>query len=892
MSQPNSRSVAPFRAVRPNTPVSYAIAAAALAGAILVRYVFDPWMGDTLPLVTLFGAVAAAAWVGGMRAAALVTVLGYIVCAYLFIEPRGTVTFPNPGTLIGLLAYLFTCALIIGFSEMTRSAQRRASEQSELLRVTLHSIGDAVITTDVAGRVTYMNAVAEDLTGWTQAEAVAHPLDDVFRIVNEDTRQPVENPATKALREGVVVGLANHTVLIRKDGGDSPIDDSAAPIRDELGRLSGCVLIFRDVSAQRRLQRDRAGQLLTARLLASIVESSDDAILSKSLDGTIQSWNRGAERLFGYSAAEAIGRHISLVIPPERIAEEDDIVANLKAGRRIDHFETERVRADGSRLLVSLTISPIKDDDGTVIGASKIVRDVTRQREAEQRERRLLSETAAVNAKFQALVDQSTDFIGICDLNGVSIFINRAGLALVGLADLDEARHAPVKDFFFPEDQPRIVDEFLPSVLARGHGEVDVRFRNFKTGEARWMAYKVVTLPGADGQPMGFATVSQDMTERRQLEDNLRSLAADLSEADRRKNEFLAILAHELRNPLAPISNAARVLRLGGPADGIKSAAEVLERQVAQMSRLVDDLLDMSRISRGKIDLRKQRVELRPIVEQAVESVRPIAESNGQELTVTLPSGVIVLDADPARLAQVIGNLLSNACKFTDRGGQIRLTVAEEDGAAVIRVTDNGIGIAAENLPRLFEMFAQVDTSLERSRDGLGIGLTLVKTLVELHGGTVAVQSAGLGRGTEFIVRLPVAADRLASALPAAPSEKAPRRRRILIVDDSQDGAESLAMLLQIGGHETHVVHDGAEALVAAERIRPDLILLDIGLPKLNGYEVCSRIRERPWGREVRLVALTGWGQEQDRHRSKAAGFDVHLVKPVDHDVLLKMMAE
>jgi CheY-like chemotaxis protein len=402
----------------------------------------------------------------------------------------------------------------------------------------------------------------------------------------------------------------------------------------------------------------------------------------------------------------------------------------------------------------------------------------------------------------------------------------------------------------------------------------------------------VVTLPGADGQPMGFATVSQDMTERRQLEDNLRSLAADLSEADRRKNEFLAILAHELRNPLAPISNAARVLRHGGPADGIKSAAEVLERQVAQMSRLIDDLLDMSRISRGKIELRKQRVELRPIVEQAVESVRPLAESNRQELTVTLPSGVIVLDADPARLAQVIGNLLNNACKFTNHGGQVRLTVAEEDGAAVIRVTDNGIGIAAENLPRLFEMFAQVDTSLERSRDGLGIGLTLVKTLVELHGGTVAVQSAGLGRGTEFIVRLPVAADRLASPLPVAPAAKAPRRRRILIVDDSQDGAESLAMLLRIGGHETHVVHDGAEALVAAERIRPDVILLDIGLPKLNGYEVCSRIRERPWGREVRLVALTGWGQEQDRHRSKAAGFDVHLVKPVDHDVLLKMMAE
>ena len=253
----------------------------------------------------------------------------------------------------------------------------RASERRELFRVTLRSIGDAVITTDVEGRVTYMNAVAESLTGWNQADAVGQSLETVFRIVNEDTRQPVENPAMKALRDGVVVGLANHTVLIQKDGRECPIDDSAAPISDEHGNVSGCVLIFRDVTAQRRMERDKAGQLLTARLLASIVESSDDAIISKSLDGIIQSWNAAAERLFGYAAEQAVGRHISLVIPPERIAEEDQIIASLKAGQRIEHFETERLRSDGRRILVSLTISPIKDEAGNVVGASKIVRDVT-----------------------------------------------------------------------------------------------------------------------------------------------------------------------------------------------------------------------------------------------------------------------------------------------------------------------------------------------------------------------------------------------------------------------------------------------------------------------------------------------------------------------------------
>ena len=703
-------------------------------------------MGPALPLVTLFGAVAAAVWVGGYGPAILVTLLGYAACDFLFIEPRFSFHVNDPGNLIGLLPYLVTCALIIAFGEAVRRAEQRASEQRELLRITLHSIGDAVITTDVQGRVTYMNAVAESLTGWAKHDGAGRPLDAVFRIVNEETRRPVENPAAKALREGAVVGLANHTLLIRKDGGECPIDDSAAPIRDESGTVSGCVLIFRDVTAQRRVERERASQLLARTLLASIIESSDDAIISKSLDGVIQSWNAGAERLFGYTAEEAVGRHISLVIPPDRRAEEDDIIASLKAGRRIDHFETERVRSDGQRIPVSLTISPVKDEAGRVVGASKIVRDVTDRRRAE-----------ADRQKFVTLVENSTDFIGMCDLEGIPFFVNRAGLEMVGLDDLEAARSVPVQSFFFPEDQARIVQEFLPQVLEKGHGEIEVRFRHFKTGAARWMAYKLLTLPDAFGRPVAFATVSQDVTERKRLEDDLIRLAADLSEADRRKNEFLAMLAHELRNPLAPISNTVQALHLGGgDAETLRSASAMLQRQVGQMSRLVDDLLDMSRITRGKIELRKGRIELAPIIQQAVEAVRALYRSMDHELTITLPPRPVHLDADPARLAQVVGNLLSNAAKFTDKGGHVWLTVEEDGAQAVIRVRDNGIGIAAEHHPRLFEMFAQVDTSLERSRDGLGIGLTLVKTLVELHGGTVDVHSDGPGRGCEFTVRLPV----------------------------------------------------------------------------------------------------------------------------------------
>jgi len=859
----------------------YATAGAALFAAVLLRWLLDPWMGDALPLVTLFGAVAAAVWLGGRRLAIAVALLGYLACAYLFIPPRGHLGLDRLANQVGLVAYLFTCALIIGFGEAMRSARARAREEREVLRVTLRSMGDAVIMTDTDGRVTHLNAVAESLTGWTQEEAFGQPLDAVFRIRNEETRRTVESPARRVLREGVVVGLANHTVLIRKDGVERPIDDSAAPIRDERGHVSGCVLIFRDVTAQRGLEKERAGQLTSARLLASIVESSDDAIISKSLEGVIQSWNAAAERLFGYTAGEAVGRHISLVIPPDRIAEEDHIIASLKAGQRIDHFETERLHRTGRRILVSLTISPVKDDAGRVVGASKIVRDVTERKRVEAERERLAT-----------VIENSPDFIGICDLQGIPFFVNRAGLEMVGLDSLEQARATPVSEFFFPEDQPRIMQEFFPSVLQDGRGEIEVRFRHFKTGAARWMAYKVVTLTDAAGQPVALATVSQDVTVRKALEDNLRSLAADLSEADRRKDEFLAILAHELRNPLAVIHNAVQVQRrAAGDTRAAASTSEMLERQVGQMGRLVDDLLDMSRITQGKIELRKERVALTTIVAHAVEASRPVYKSRRHELTVTLPPDEMYLDADPARVAQVVGNLLSNAAKFTDDGGRVWLSVERDGQQAVIHLRDTGIGIAVAELPRLFDMFTQVDSSLERTRDGLGIGLTLVKTLVEMHGGTVEARSEGLGRGSEFVVRLPI----LAEASSPRPRETiraaAPTvRRRVLIVDDNEDSAESLAMLLQLSGHETHVAHDGVEATDMAQCVRPDVILLDIGLPGLNGYEVCRRIRAQPWGSAVTLVAVTGWGQQEDRQRAREAGFDTHVVKPVEHEDLLKLL--
>jgi PAS domain S-box-containing protein len=607
---------------------AYALTFAALAAAVALRWLLDPLMGDSLPLVTLFGAVAVGAWVGGLAAGTAAALVGYVACAYWFMPPRGILTI-DQSTLVGFLAYLFTCGLIIGLGHVAR----------------VH------------------------------------------------------------------------------------------------------------VSKCRDVEREVLRQLARSRRFASIVESSEDAIVSKSLDGIIQSWNSAAERLFGYRAEEAIGRHISFIIPPERQAEEDHIIANLREGQRIEHYETERLNNYGRRLQVSLTISPIKDEAGNIIGASKFVRDITARKRAE-----------AERQNFVTLIESSTDFIGMCDLQGVPFFMNRAGLQMIGLDDLEQARRTPVADFFFPEDRSKVMDQFFPSVLERGHGELDVRFRHFKTGEARWMAYKVVVLADDGGRPMGFATVSQDVTERKQLADDLHKLAADLREADRRKNEFLATLAHELRNPLAPLSNMLEVLKRTNDTDVQLRARETMERQLRHLVRLVDDLLDLNRITHNRLELRRSDVELATVIQHAVEASRPLAESAGHELHVLLPAEPIRLRADPARLTQVFSNLLNNCCKYTPPRGTIWVTAQRSGGDVIVSVKDTGAGIPRDKLDLIFEMFTQ----LGPSQGGLGIGLTLVKQLVSMHGGSIQARSAGEGRGSEFVVRLPAIAASATQALPQA----------------------------------------------------------------------------------------------------------------------------
>jgi PAS domain S-box-containing protein len=499
------------------------------------------------------------------------------------------------------------------------------------------------------------------------------------------------------------------------------------------------------------LTRAQAAQAL----LAAIVESSDDAIVSKTLDGVITSWNDGARRLFGYTADEAIGQLVTILIPLERQEEEVVILSRLRRGERIDHFETVRRAKDGRLIDISLTVSPIRDGTGRVVGASKVARDISTRKETQRR----------------------------------------------------------------------------------------------------------------------------------------------LEEADLRKTEFLALLAHELRNPLGPIRHAVKILRAKTPTqDELAWATSIIERQAEHMTRLVEDLLDVSRISRGTIELRRERVDVASILKSAADASSTIIENARHQLKVSLPPEPLFVNGDPTRLTQVVANLLDNAAKYTDPGGRIKLTAAREGDAAVIRVQDNGVGIAPEHLARIFDMFTQADQSLDRAQGGLGVGLALVERLVKLHDGTVSAYSSGAGTGSEFTIRLPLAID--SHARPAPETEDttdspSPRSHcRVLVVDDNQDAAESLAMLLRMMGHQVRAVHDGQEALALAATFRPAIGILDIGLPKMNGYELAQRIKEQPWGKEIVLVALTGWGQEQHRRRSAEAGFKHHLTKPVELEVLERILAD
>jgi PAS domain S-box-containing protein len=1114
--------------------------------------------------------------------------------------------------------------VVLIFRDVTerKAAERDLYRQREWLRVTLTSIGDGVITTDTQGRVTFLNPVAENLTGWTHTQAEGQPLETVFRIVNEYTHQTVENPVARVLREGIVVGLANHTALIAQDGTERPIADSGAPIRDEQGAVGGVVLIFRDVTAERRAEEVR-------RRLAAIVESSDDAIFSKTLEGTITSWNQGAERLYGYTAEEIVGQPVSVLVPPERADESAFIMDKIKRREATDHFETVRRRKDGRLVDVSVNISPVTDAAGQLVGASTIARDITARKRAERdlreseerkagilntaldciitidhtgkivefnpaaertfgyrkedvlgremaemivppslRERhyrglahylatgegpvlgrriempalradgtellvelaivairrdgpplftaylrdlteskRLEGRRAARLAVTQTLAEAATlseavprILESICDalawdvgafwradheaqLLSCAEFWRRPSAQVAEFEAITRERSFPpgiglpgriwtsrqptwipdvVKDTNFPrapiadreglhgafgfpvmlgseflgiieffsreirepdadllemmgtigsqigqfierrraEAQLRIAEadaRFLADASAALASVVDYESTLQKVARlavpffADWCAVDMLdddntvrrlavahvdaakvelaqdvqrrfppdpTAPQGvwniirTGQSEMIAEISDELLEASAKEAELLSVLRELGlksyigvplsvrgkvlgvltfitaesgriydandlavaedlahraavaiensqlyyalrEADRRKDEFLALLGHELRNPLAPISNALHVLKLPQADEAMRDhAREVLERQIEHMVRLVDDLLDVSRIMRGKVELRREPIELATVVARAVETVQPVIDMEGHQLELSLSPEPLWVHGDLLRLAQVVANLLNNAAKYTEKGGRITLCTAREDGQAVVRVRDTGIGLAPDALPRIFDMFFQAARRTKDAHGGLGIGLSLVRGLVESHGGSVEAHSAGPGMGSEFVVRLPLDEGDGGENRQRQRLDERLVSRRVLVVDDNTDAADSLGMLLRLLGQDVLVAYDGPTALAQAEINPPDVAFVDLGMPRMDGYELARLFRAHPALKDVVLVALTGWGQPEDRQRTKETGFDHHLVKPVEAEALRQLLSE
>jgi PAS domain S-box-containing protein len=644
--------------------------------------------------------------------------------------------------------------LVVYFARRHEAVLQRTQGE---LAATLKSIGDAVIATDNDGSIRFLNPVAEQLTGWSESEAHGKPLAEVFQIIGGTAEPGGTSVTNQQLPEGKAIAFAGERTLTARDGTERAIADSGAPIVDATGQVRGQVRVFRDVSAERAVERQL--QLRDAELQV-INDFARFPIVHLDRRHHYIFVNRAYAERFGLTPEQCAGRHIREVAGELAYQNVRPHIEAVLSGRTVE-FESE------------------------------------------------IPYPAPLGTRWMRCI------------------------------------YAPVDR---REDQ--IVRSLVATVI--------------------------------------------DITERKHAEEMLRQSQEALQLADRRKDEFLATLSHELRNPLAPIRTAAQILAAREiTPQQLQWAQSVIQRQVGHMALLLDDLLDIARVTQKKLDIRTERITINSVVDNAVEAARPLIDSKNHRLSVTLPAEPVTVEGDPLRLSQVLSNLLTNAAKYTDPGGHIELLVIKHEHLLTISVKDNGIGIAPGSIDHIFEMFSQVEDVSGRSEGGLGIGLALVKGLTQLHGGTVEAQSGGLGRGSEFIVRLPWVAD--ATAPPVHRELEPPKttsRPRVLIADDNRDAAESLAMLLSLAGHEVRVTHSGRAAVSLAQTFRPEVALLDIGMPDLSGYEVARELRREPWGSGLHLIAITGWGQPDDRRRAHEAGFNHHLTKPIDPEALAALIAK
>ena len=634
----------------------------------------------------------------------------------------------------------------------------------------------------------------------------------------------------------------------------------------------GVVLTLTDISPLEQA-RARLAQL------SAIVESAEEAIIGKSLDGIITSWNDGAFRLYGYTAEEAIGRHASFLAAPGLKAELDPILRQVREGRPVERLETRRLRKDGSLVDISVTYSPIMAASGAITGVSAISRDITQLVRARQ-------EIADREERIRLLLDSTAEAIYGIDLSGVCTFCNSACARLLGYQSPNELigkQLHPLIHHTRPDGTPYPPEQSPIYRTMRNregtHVEDEVLWRTDGTSfPAEYWSHPIIRHNDVIGAVVTFL----DITERRLAE-------KEVHDGVRRREQFLAMLSHELRNPLAAILSATRLLHSGNWADDSgREAASVVERQARHMARLLDDLLDVARITRGRIVLRNERLDLRDTTRSAIESLGPFFEEHGTRLVVDMDEEPIPVFGDPARLQQVQANLLGNASKYSPHGAEVRLEVRRDDDYALIRVSDAGRGIEPEVLPRIFDLFVQGKQSIERPEGGLGIGLTLAKSLVELHEGAVEAESPGVGCGSVFTVRIPLASDAapVGTRLPSRPPVKT-----VVLVEDQADARRMMQLFLEGEGVRVYTAENGVDGIDLIERVRPELALVDLGLPVMSGFELARRVRTNRHNKDVWLVALSGYGQDSDIQASLDAGFDEHLTKPPDHARLQQILS-
>ena len=811
-----------------------------------------------------------------------------------------------------------------------RASERRASQERAFLAAVLEAIEDGVVACDANGKLTLFNRATRTFHGLPPeiAPILSGAEQDLYR---EDGRTPLPKAEIPLFRALSGEQVSDARMVIAPPGGTAhAVVVSGRPLYDDDGGKLGAVVSMHDVTAVREaeLAREAAlreqGRREEAEAAAELINASKERVrLATEAGGLgVWLWETATDKvvwehdwlydMFGLArGSEPINGATFLA----RFVHPDDAEAFKTAaratvergepfhflGRIFRHPDRElRWLEFRGRRQVGTDNSPQRIL-GTAADITERHHFQERLRASEERYRALFN---AIDQGF-ALIDLQFDAAGKA-VDYIFLEVNPAFSKHTGLADPVGKRISEV--------MPGIEDHWLQTYGKVALTGEPVRFINEAKALGRWYESYAARLGGDDSRVV--ALLFSDITDGKNANDDLRRLADELAESDRRKTEFLATLAHELRNPLAPLSSGLQVMRLSASdPEAIERTRAMMERQVNHMVHLVDDLLDIARISTGKVDLKKGLVDLQTVIASAVETSMPLIESGRHELQVQIPDETLLLDVDLTRVAQVVSNLLNNAAKYTPARGRISLVAYREGGSVVISVTDTGIGIPPSSMPTVFEMFTQVGRNMERAQGGLGIGLSLVRRLVELHGGTVDASSEGVGRGSTFTVRLPLAVDQHAAAAlpvptpaavttpftapapaatpapPPAAQDEADTGLRVLVVDDNIDAADTLGALLDMNGHATRVANDGYQAIEMAMVFQPQVVFLDIGLPGMNGYEVARKLRQIPGMDRAFLVALTGWGTREDRERSSEAGFDHHLTKPADMNAVETLLS-